>query len=122
MKICNQCKIEKDESWFYKDSSKSTGFDYTCKECRSKYSRSPAKKNSRMQNLYDTMVFNISREEYSALFKSQKGKCAGCSKKWTEFNTVLQYNSENNILLCKECQKAVQEVNTKSLNKFIKKT
>jgi hypothetical protein len=37
MKICTKCKIEKDESEFYKDKSRKDGLCSQCKKCRNEY-------------------------------------------------------------------------------------
>lgn len=40
MKVCSKCKIEKDESEFYKDRVNKDGLQYRCKTCRKEYSKS----------------------------------------------------------------------------------
>ncbi len=45
MKICNKCKVEKDNTKFSKDASQKDGLSWMCKDCRNKNSAKHYKSN-----------------------------------------------------------------------------
>ena len=49
MKVCGKCKIEKDDSEFYKNSKRKDGLNYYCKLCHKEYSKE-YKKTEKVKN------------------------------------------------------------------------
>ena len=111
MKTCAQCKEVKPLSSFGKDKHNNDGYNYSCKLCKNKASRSRHKANpelSKKRNIkhrlkrkeyYDSdkgkessrrshlkIKFNITLEDYNIMLEAQNGVCAICSN--TEMNNV----------------------------------
>lgn len=102
-RVCPECKIEKNYSEFYKESSTSTGISSYCKLCKNKkakeiMSRSYNKKKANVRaasyrknnpekfklgvkmSSYKKLGIIITKEEYKKLYDMQNGYCAICNK------------------------------------------
>jgi hypothetical protein len=114
MKVCRGCGVEKDLDEFHKSEKGMLGRKSRCKECLTRYARSRYKpvssELSRTRNLKNK--YNISLEEYNALFDEQKGCCAICGRHQTEFKRSLvvdhsHITGEIRGLLCNGCNTAL---------------
>ena len=79
MKICSKCKVEKDESEFYKNKSTKSGLHHYCKKCHNKNIQSEKRKEylksekhkKYLRDYMKTEVFKNIHDKYS---QSEKGK------------------------------------------------
>lgn len=98
VKTCNKCKIIKSIADFNRDSSNSSGREYSCRECRSfarklNYNKNhvQSKEKSRLKSLefrktrkdylrdYDLKrYYGISLKDYETLLSSQNNTCKIC--------------------------------------------
>lgn len=108
-KKCSKCKLEKDVSFFHKDSKNRYGLTSQCKDCIRKrtnaYNRANPEKK-REQN-YLTR-YGISLSDYENLYKKQNGKCAICKNKLEK--GVVDHNhttGEVRGILCNSCNTAI---------------
>jgi hypothetical protein len=90
MKKCNMCKLDKDESEFYKNATTKDGLEYQCKECRKKLSKQYYKDNkdkvdSRIKNWHDNNVEKM--EEYRKHWREEnKERIREYDKQWRKNN------------------------------------
>ena len=81
MKICNTCKVEKDESSFYWSGKY---INHHCKQCNSDKSKAWYAKNKDVKTAsalkwHYKDKYGITIEQRQELFDKQNGKCAICS-------------------------------------------
>lgn len=67
---CPSCKQKKSKSDFHKNSSRRNGVDIYCRDCSKK----------KAPDRYFKHTYGITKEEYAAMLKSQKGVCHLCKK------------------------------------------
>jgi hypothetical protein len=95
-KICPDCKIEKDETEYYK--SKRYGIQTYCKKCC----------RIRCANSFRFRRTGVTREEYNAILDAQDHRCAICKRHKDEFSVELiaDHNHETGKargVLCMHC-------------------
>lgn len=103
--ICKNCGEEFSE---LNTKIKSGGGKFCCSDCYKEYRKRNAKDPKELNRLYQKKTkYNISKEEYLNLFKSQNNKCAICG---CEFNTKIKGFVDHNHLtnrirglLCTKC-------------------
>ena len=128
MKICSNCKINKEESEYYKRSNRPCGVKSICKECNKVY---PKRRNVDTSRAYDLMKsYKITLKEYNLLLEKQDNKCWICNKDSSELlNSRKKYlcvdhchiNKSIRGLLCDTCNRALGmfKDDVKILNKAI---
>ena len=75
MKVCSKCKVEKDESEFYKNKSRKSGLEPWCKTCKNS-----AAKSLRYRDIEKT------HDKEKKYRKENSARCKLAIKKWTENN------------------------------------
>lgn len=130
MKQCSKCKIIKEFSFFYKNSTRGDGHQHRCKDCQKIYSDQPkAKERNRIRsNIYRLTnfkkteasrrksllknKFNLTELDYKQLSSSQNNLCAICQQPETatckgtvKFLAVDHCHKTGRIrgLLCTDC-------------------
>lgn len=112
-KICNECKIEKSVSLFYKDKRRKDGLAYQCKDCKkmevakSRITNPERWKAKRHRNMLKEK-FGLQKKDYDLMYEKQKGKCAICEIHQSNLEKKLfvdHCHSSNKIrgLLCQKC-------------------
>ena len=96
---CNLCHrlLPATPEYFYKSKYSKNGLVWRCKECRKK----THDKNSHLKTRY-----NLTKDEYNELEKSQNGVCVVCGKE----ELCVDHNHESGEvrgLLCNRCNSAV---------------
>lgn len=135
-KVCRKCHKRKSAKYFYANDAYRDGLVSYCKLCNKKvqnqYNKtSQGKKATRRTNL--KKCFGISVEEYEALLKLQKGKCAICKQventKYSKGGYIENLGVDHNHktkqirgLLCRKCNLAIGLFgeNTKTMKNAIK--
>lgn len=112
MKICSRCKLEKDESEFYRYPQRG-GVQNYCKDCKHAYCREYYQKNKdrvRRQNKRASLKFHygMTLEQYDEMYISQQGQCSICKTK----HEVLHVDHDHNTgdireLLCNRCNRTL---------------
>ena len=90
MKQCKKCKIEKDNSEFYKHKDYKDGLCSSCKECQKEYQRNYSKNSN----------YKESQKEYQKSDKRKKwqksDKCKEYKKKYRKTDKSKKYQKEYN--------------------------
>ena len=114
MKKCRHCHSVKDLSEFSRNKGYKDGRCATCKVCRkAKYPTNDMQK----QRAYERQIkrnYGITVEDYDAMYKSQSGLCAGCSKPNDGSRFHIDHcHSTGKVrgLLCANCNIALGLVN-----------
>jgi|DEB0MinimDraft_6_1074348.scaffolds.fasta_scaffold220759_1 hypothetical protein len=104
---CSTCESEKPVTEFYKNSSRSRGYDYECKKCskitkKKAYSPKTNKRNKIVKR------YGISLEDYNFMFERQNGCCAICNTHQSKLNRSLAVDHCHDSgkvrgLLCVNC-------------------
>lgn len=124
MKICPDCKINKPDEGFYKETRRKGGLSYVCKDCNKIRTTLYKKKNKekilatarksdfnrrdkawayRLKRLY-----GITPEQYNEVLEKQDGCCAVCLKPKEHFKKRLNVDHDHHTgeirgLLCVDC-------------------
>ena len=119
MKICIDCKEEKEIDDFYKHPTYTGGHYHRCKPCHAKISMQWAKDNPEKRKKAErraTLKYyhNLSLEDYDTMLENQNGGCAICGKT-QEKNTdrrslaVDHCHRINKIrgILCDKCNRGI---------------
>lgn len=137
-KICSKCGKTKDISLFAKDRHSSDGYTYWCKDCRNTANKKYRKENpdkvqehnekwkdkrkeyyslpknqEKLRRHHLKKMYNITLEDYDALFQLQGGVCAICGKPETSSkasNLAVDHNHTNGSirgLLCNKCNRGL---------------
>lgn len=123
IKLCSKCKVEKDTSLFYKNSSHTDGYKSSCKECFNYYIKEhrskPEAKNTIIKNKY-----NLTLTNYNEMVIAQNDKCYICNSHNNNKPLVIDHDHTNGKvrkLLCHNCNVALGFVrdNKDTLNKMI---
>ena len=96
---CSVCKHLKPIELFHKDGTRSSGVGYTCKVCKSRYSRK-----------YTTRLYGIDTETYDDLLMKQNGSCAICGSKNGARSLAIDHDhatSKVRGLLCVSCNRGI---------------
>lgn len=80
MKICSECKIEKNFHCFGKDKYNKDGYCYACKECRNAQLREYNKKNPEIRKKINDSFIDYRKEYYSDEERKRKYK-SNCLKR-----------------------------------------
>jgi hypothetical protein len=123
-KKCSRCGIIKNLLEFPKDSKTLDGYNYQCKNCRSKwkkqhkeyyhlyYEKTKHLASKVKRQCYLRLKYNLSVEEYNRMLEAQNGVCAICGKnetricKGSKCNLSVDHNHETGkirALLCSNC-------------------
>ena len=108
-KQCTKCKEWKQETEFFKDKQKSSGYRPDCKTCNTKRSTKWQIENKdKRASIQLKHQFGIKLDDYNKMLEKQNSKCAICTKDITEFKTrfhVDHCHKTGNIraLLCVNC-------------------
>ncbi len=70
MAVCKNCKIEKQQSDFYKDISRKSGYSYICKMCKNSYVKEYNKKNPQVRK----DIYKRHKEKYPFANKERRKK------------------------------------------------
>ena len=108
MRTCNQCHQEKPLEAFRK-SGNGRSAEWTCRDCvKLKYANSP-KLKERAKWRHIKSKFKLNKEQWTAMFDSQDGKCDICSTSIDHSAHVDHCHSTNKIrgLLCAGCNKGL---------------
>lgn len=106
---CTKCKLYKEQSEFYKDKQKSSGYRPDCKTCNKSACTKWAIKNPEKRKYYVLKAATgVSKEQYLELLSTQNYKCAICNKNCSDLNKKLSVDHDhitNNVrgLLCGKC-------------------
>ena len=132
-KVCSRCKKEKSLSEFYKNKTKSDGFNYHCKECFKRYSTGKAHKKymkwwrktkkgkDSNRNSLLKKEYGITLQEYVRLFELQNGVCKMCKNPEIKKCLAVDHNHKTGKvrgLLCQQCNCMIGFIENKNL--FIK--
>lgn len=119
-KLCSGCKIEKEETEFHKTKNTISGLRAQCKACsnlRGKQYRlayiehelARAKQYKKAHPEYGLKtklnLYNITKEEYTALQEKQSNRCAICCKQSTKSLAIDHDHKTGKVrgLLCFSC-------------------
>lgn len=140
MKKCTKCKIEKEESKFFKDVQKRDGYSPRCKECDMKISTQWRKENE-VQRRFNVLksATGVTKDQYLDLLHEQNSCCAICGMTLEQNKRNLSVDHCHTLklvrgLLCTKCNfglgyfndneelllKAIHYLNNNQLNKQIK--
>jgi len=72
VKICSKCGVEKNESDYTRDKSRSDGYSLWCKQCQSAYCKSYYQKNKEKVNAHHKKYNEKHKEEINAYHKNYK--------------------------------------------------
>jgi hypothetical protein len=118
LKVCSSCKVPKAPNEFNKNKGKWDGLTCYCKVCES-IVRKTYKKNTlnKRKNKLKSQ-YNISVEEYSAMYNSQEGKCPICNRHQDELKVAMCVDHDHitgNVrgLLCTKCNLRLGTFNDK---------
>lgn len=109
MKTCQKCGKRRQDRSFYRRADRKSGLQSHCKDCQSKSAQEWANKNpERHKKNYARyrrrFLYGISEEEFVALKKSQKGRCAICDRRPKKFHVDHNHRTgEVRGLLCPKC-------------------
>jgi len=115
MRKCSNCRIEKDESFFY-PVPVGDGISRQCKECKKLYERVRRKEHPEIYREYELRShFNLSVEQYNTMFTEQNGLCFICHKPETVFRkgSTLPLTVDHNHSCCPSstsCGKCVRHL------------
>jgi hypothetical protein len=145
MKKCSKCKIEKEITFFYKDTSKKDSYQSWCAVCDKKRSKiyrdkghSSKKRNSKLRKLHPEKEpsykikyrYGVTAETYTKMFEKQKGLCEICKKPSPPSKRLgIDHNhitGKVRDLLCMRCNSGIgmfgDNINTtKNAIKYLKK-
>ena len=123
-RICTKCGLTKPLSDFYKNKSKSTGYEAACKICHRSQVRENELKNHEKYKAYHRDYYRKNKEKHrnnhlkarygidsdhwQNLFDSQKGCCAACGIHQSKLRRTLDtdhnhFTGEVRGLLCSRC-------------------
>ena len=116
MKTCSKCKIEKEDSEFFKRTGRKCGLTSSCKKCiavsKIGYVRNPVK-----QKNYDlNRSYGITVNEYDSLLEKQNYSCGICGESAAEKTKgrkkylCVDHDHETGLirgLLCDSCNRAL---------------
>ena len=135
-KNCRLCNIEKSTKDFEKTKQNLDGFKSYCRICRVKYDRlkrierkakNPEKYKKKEQERKLIQKYNINKDQYNKILKSQNYCCYICEKHMSEFSKSLYVDHCHTTgkvrgLLCNSCNKGLGDFkdNTLYLLKAIK--
>lgn len=124
MKICTKCRIEKDESEFYKCRINKDGLNYWCKlcckqrehdryvddiaGCRTKklenYQNNKIEIEKKRKKYRLQIKYGLSYDHYTLLLQKQERKCAICGRSDLTLNVDHRHNDGHiRGLLCRDC-------------------
>lgn len=115
LKRCSCCKVPMVLSLFPKNKSKKDGYDCYCSSCknakRKEWDRSDiSKRNSKIRRRKSKLKleYDLTVEEYSAMFNIQEGKCPICNRHQDELRKALCVDHDHITgrirgLLCTKC-------------------
>ena len=114
IRICNNCKEEKNLDLFVKNKSKPLGYDYLCKDCKNKERRTEDYRSKERSRIKNNPELREKRNRYSYDWKNKnKDKTFKTQKNWFLKKlygiTLEQYNmmftaQEGKCALCERHQ------------------
>ena len=106
-KICTKCKQEKARSEFYKNGKYWHSY---CKPCWNQYQKVKGKKYYKKRDRWIKIQheYNITKQQWEAMFNMQQGCCWICGKHQSELSTTLCVDHNHKTgqvrgLLCGNC-------------------
>lgn len=106
MKTCTKCKKRKQLKFFGRDATKPSGMRSQCRHCEARTRASYYRNNPKKRRIRDLKFrFGITIEEYDALKRLQRNRCAICRRKSTRTLCVDHCHKTGIVreLLCDKC-------------------
>lgn len=127
MKVCKNCKIEKDEKLgFYRNKTQKDGYNTWCKICARNYTDKYKIINKEERNAYliqyrknnpkkikeaNLKRYNLSLQDFEDMLGIQENKCSICNNTFTNKNIPCvdhcHISKQVRSLLCKWCNRAL---------------
>ena len=128
LKICTKCGLTKPLEDFYKNISKSTGYEAACKVCHGKQVRENILKDHEAYKAYHREYYQKNKEKHRKnflkatygidsvhwqnLFDSQEGCCAACGIHQSSLRRTLDTDHDHDTgevrgLLCSRCNRLI---------------
>ncbi len=113
-KKCRKCTVEKPISEFYKDSTKTDGYNNRCKEClkldhAKYYEKNSDKIRAYRRNYGRVFRYGIDENHVLDMIKEQEFKCPVCGNE-INLTSHVDHDHESGIIrgiLCKNCNIAL---------------
>lgn len=107
---CTKCNVLKEQSEFFKDKQKKSGYRPDCKKCNTIKSVKWGKNNKDKRKWYMLKSSTgITKEQYNEMLDSQKGVCAICERSCSMSLAVDHDHKDNMVrgLLCNNCNRGL---------------
>jgi len=149
MKECSKCNEEKEESSFFKDSSRLTGYSYICKNCKTTGKPVGGPSKGRGQATFNVLynrykgkartrgyAWNLTKLEFSAIIKEHCHYCGIEPSRFYQspgtnggvvYNGVDRvdntegYTSDNIVACCTECNQAKMDRTEEVFRAWVKR-
>lgn len=113
MKLCPACKVEKEDSEFFRRYDRKHCLESWCKSCKRALHRRYVKKNfQREKERWLVSEYKMTLNQYTSLLQSQNNRCAICLVPAVECTKALSVDHSHQTgkirgLLCSACNHAI---------------